>query len=93
MEEHQEGKKESKDYKVELINYKDDVTYSLDEGETNKTISLGDTSTDYKMLVVKYHKNLTINEGVTLTASMADNSTLTYKKRKYLCVLVKLENK
>lgn len=88
-----EGKKESKDYKVELINYKDDVTYSLDEGETNKTISLGDTSTDYKMLVVKYHKNLTINEGVTLTASMADNSTLTYKKGMYLCVLGTLENK
>ena len=81
---------ESKDYAVELINYAEDVHYSLGEGETAKTISLGDTSTDYKMLVVKYHKNLTIDEGVTITATNVSN--LTYKKGMYLCVLGDLVN-
>ena len=52
---------ETKDYKVELINFYDDVTYALGEGETSKTISLGDSTTEYKTLIVKYHKNLTIN--------------------------------
>ena len=76
---------ETKDYAVELINYADDVTYSLADGETSKTVSLGDTSTTYKMLVVKYHKNLTIGAGVTLTATTVSN--LTYKKGMYICVL------
>ena len=79
------GTNETKNYKVELINYYDDVTYALDEGQTSKTISLGDNTTEYKMLVVKYHKNLTIDRGVTLTATMVNN--LTYKKGMYLCVM------
>ena len=85
-----DGIVETKDYAVELINYYDDVTYSLADGETETTVALGDDTTDYKMLVVKYHKNLTINAGVTLTATnVAD---LTYKKGMYLCVMGELEN-
>ncbi|MBO5478752.1 MAG: cadherin-like beta sandwich domain-containing protein [Clostridia bacterium] len=84
------GTKEVKDYAVELINYYDDVTYSLAKGETSKTISLGDTTTEYKMLVVKYHKDLTIDSGVTLTATNVSN--LTYKKGMYLCVIGNLYN-
>jgi len=79
-----------KDYAVELINYREDVVYSLGEGETTKTISLGDTTTEYKMLVVKYHKNLTVEKGITLTASM--NNNLTYKKGMYICVMGDLKN-
>ena len=78
-----DGIVEQKDYKVELINYYDDVTY------TSNT-SLGDASKEYKMLVVKYHKNLTINSGVTITATTVSN--LTYKKGMYLCVMGTLEN-
>ena len=85
-----DGTSETKDYPVELINYTDDVHYTLADGETSTTISLGDTTTDYKMLVVKYHKNLTIDKGVTVTATNVNN--LTYKKGMYLCVLGDLVN-
>lgn len=80
----------SKDYPVELINFYDDVTYSLDGGQTSKTISLGDTTTEHKTLIVKYHKNLTIDEGVKVTATNVSN--LTYKKGMYLCVMGELTN-
>ena len=79
------GKLETKDYLVELINFYDDITYSPDAGQETKTISLGDTGTQYKTLAVKYHKNLTIDKGVTVTASR--NNDYTYKKGMYLCVL------
>ena len=78
-------------YTVELINYYDNVIYT-------ENIELGDDTTEYKTLVVKYHKNLTINEGVTVTARTAktvvDGQTydLTYKKGMYLCVLGDLHN-
>ena len=84
------GTNETKNYKVELINYYDDVTYSLDAGQTSKVVSLGDSTTEYKMLVVKYHKNLTIDSGVTVTATNVSN--LTYKKGMYLCVMGELRN-
>ena len=84
------GTEETKNYKVELINYYDDVTYSLDAGQTSKVVSLGDSTTEYKMLVVKYHKNLTIDSGVTVTATNVSN--LTYKKGMYLCVMGELKN-
>ena len=86
-----DGTVETKDYAVELINYYDDVTYSLADGETETTVALGDDTTDYKMLVVKYHKNLTIDSGVTLTATNVED--LTYKKGMYLCVMGELKNK
>ena len=77
-------------YIVELINIYDDMRYSLDEGQTSKTISLGDNTTEYKTLVVKYHGDLTIDEGVTLTATTVNG--LTYKKGMYLCVLGNIYN-
>jgi len=75
-------------YVVELINHYDDMRYSLDaigDNTKEKTVELGDTSEEYKTLVVKYHKNLIIDEGVTLTAKRVNN--LTYKKGMYICVL------
>lgn len=81
---------ETIDYPVEIINFYDDVHYSLNDGETTKTVSLGDTTTKYKMLVVKYHKNLTIDKNVTVTATNVSN--LTYKKGMYLCVMGELVN-
>lgn len=75
------------EYLVELINYYDDVRYSLGDGEESKLISLGDSTEEYKTLVVKYHGNLTIDKGVTVTANAVNN--LTYKKGMYLCVLRK----
>lgn len=85
-----DGRQETKDYIVEFINFYDDITYSVNEGQTAKTISLGDTTTEHKMLIVKYHKNLTIDKGVTVTATNVNN--LTYKKGMYLCVLGELKN-
>ncbi len=84
------GTNETKNYKVELINYYDDVTYSLTSGQTSRTISLGDSTTEYKMLVVKYHGNLTVDKGVTLTATTVNN--LTYKKGMYICALGNIYN-
>ena len=72
-------------YAVELINYYDDMHYSLEEGQTERVVSLGDNSEDYKTLVVKYHGNLTVDKGVTLTANTSNG--LTYKKGMYICVL------
>lgn len=93
-----ESGSETIDYKIELINNYNDVMYSTDSGNANKTISLGDTSKEYKMLVVKYHKNLTINKGVTVTAATSStmvngtNYNLCYKKGMYLCVMGELVN-
>lgn len=93
-----DGNEETKDYSIELINYYNDVHYTTsdgveetdDNGHTTYAVNLGDNSTDYKMLVVKYHKNLTIDEGVKLTATSVDK--LTYKKGMYVCVLGRITN-
>lgn len=85
-----DGASETKTYLVELINFYDDVTYSLSLGQTTRTISLGDTTTTHKTLAVKYHKNLTINSGVTVTATAVSN--LTYKKGMLLCVMGNITN-
>jgi len=71
------------DYPIELINFYDNVTYTANQ-------SLGDTTTTKKMLVVKYHKNLTINSGVTVTATTVSNYC--YKKGMYVCVMGDLFN-
>ena len=68
-------------YNIELYNYYEDVTYTKDQGE----IQLGNDTPDQTMLVVKYHKNLTIEEGVKLTAK-------TRKKGMYICVLGDIVN-
>ena len=79
-------------YEVELINIYVDTRYSLDTDneENEKIVELGDDSTDHKTLVVKYHGDLTIDEGVTLTAKRVDN--LTYKKGMYICALGNIYN-
>ena len=74
----------------EVINYYDDMHYTLDDGEESKVIELGDNTTDYKTLIVKYHGNLTVDSGVKLTATQVDN--LTYKKGMYICVLGDIVN-
>ena len=73
----------NEEYEVELINYYDDVEYTED-------VELGDDSTEYKTLVVKYHKDLKVGQGVTVSAKTVDN--LTYKKGMYLCVLGNIYN-
>ncbi|MDD3340739.1 MAG: cadherin-like beta sandwich domain-containing protein [Bacilli bacterium] len=77
------GTEKTVTYPIELINYYDDVTYGA-------SINLGDTSTEYKMLVVKYWKNVTINSGVTVSANK--NGNYTYKKGMYLHVSGTLTN-
>ncbi len=72
------------EYTVELINIYDENKVYAENTE------LGDESTEYKTLVVKYHGDLTINEGVTLTAKTVKG--LTYKKGMYLCVLGNIYN-
>ena len=81
---------ETKDYPVEFINYGLNEDKSITDITYAENTSLGDTSTDKKMLIVKYHGNLTINEGVTVTATNVGNYT--YKKGMYICVLGDLIN-
>lgn len=69
-------------YNIELYNYYNDMTYTKSQGE----VLLGNNTADQTMLVVKYHGNLTIEEGVTLTAK-------TRKKGMYICVLGDTINK
>lgn len=64
-------------YSVELVNIYSDTTYSSD-------VALGDSTTNKKVLAVKYHGNLTIDSGVTVTATTVSN--LTYKKGMFLYV-------
>ena len=78
-------------YTVELINYRDNMHYTLDEGESTKTVELGDDTEDKKTLIVKYHKDLIIDEGVTLTAKQKNG--LTYKKGMYICAMGNIYNK
>ena len=73
------GTIETIDYEIELVNYKQDMAYSLSTGETTKNIALGNGTSDKRMLVVKYWGNLTVDSGVTLTAT-------TRKKGMYLHV-------
>ncbi|MCI8519447.1 MAG: hypothetical protein HFJ51_05180 [Clostridia bacterium] len=77
-------------YIVELKNIYGNTRYSLEDGETTRIVSLGDASTEYKTLVVKYHGDLNIDKGVTVTANTVNN--LTYKKGMYLCVLGNIYN-
>lgn len=71
---------QDEEYRIEVINVYGDTIYDQD-------VILGDDTTDYKTLVVKYHGDLTIKPGVTVTAKNINN--LTYKKGMYLCVLRK----
>jgi hypothetical protein len=68
---------------VWLINVYGDTTYS-------SNVTLGDATTDKRMLVVKYSGDLTINSGVTVTVNTV--SALTYKKGLFLYVAGNLIN-
>jgi prepilin-type N-terminal cleavage/methylation domain-containing protein len=59
-------------YDIELLNILNDTVYSTG------TISLGTATADQRMLVVKYHGNLTINSGVTVTATTRKKGMLLY---------------
>ena len=67
-------------YNIELYNHYGDTIYEKDDGEEERIIEFGNDIPDERMLIVKYHGNLTIKEGVTLTAK-------TRKKGMYICVL------
>jgi len=58
-------------YDVEFINVTDDTTYTVNT-------SLGNTTADARMLIVKYHGNLTVNSGVTITAATRKKGMLIY---------------
>jgi hypothetical protein len=59
-------------YSVKITNYADDVTYT-----TSPTINVVE---DGPMVILKYHKNLTIEEGVTLTPSVRTKGMLVLVK-------------
>jgi uncharacterized repeat protein (TIGR02543 family) len=59
-------------YAVKVTNYYEDITYN-----ENPTI---ETTQDGPMVIEKYHKNLTIEEGVTLTPSVRTKGFAIYVK-------------
>lgn len=65
-------------YNIEVYNFYEDVNYDT-------TPTLGNNTADNTMLVLKYHKNLTIGESVILTPQVR-------KKGMLLCVIGELEN-
>lgn len=67
----------NENYVVELINYTNDVVLT-------ENTSFGDSTNEYKTLLVKFHGDLTISSGVTVTANTF--SGYTYKKGMYLYV-------
>ncbi len=68
----------NKSYQVEVYNFYDDVEYTTDP-------ILGNTTNDQSMLILKYHKNLTIGSGVTIKPQVR-------KKGMYICVNGTLTN-
>jgi hypothetical protein len=65
-------------YQVEVYNFYDDVEY------TSSPV-LGNNTSDQSMLILKYHKNLTIASGIILTPQVR-------KKGMYVCVNGTLTN-
>ena len=68
-----EGKNaETIEYPVELYNYNEDANY-IGQNYTvvgNTTyIGMGKASSEKRILILKYNKNLTINEGITITTT------------------------
>ena len=68
-------KVEDEVYDIELINIRENKVYSVSDGAN---ISLGSATADQHTLIVKYHGDLTIEEGVTLTS----------KARKKVCLFM-----
>ncbi len=65
-------------YNIEVYNFNDNVDYM-------QTPTLGDTTSDSTMLVLKYNKNLTIGSGVVISPQVR-------KKGMYVCVKGTLTN-
>ena len=85
-------------YPIELVNYDTDVTYAISNADEDGYVKLGDDKDEYRMLVVKYNKNLTVEQGVTLTANTHTTNIndidyeLTYKKGMLIYVKGTLTN-
>jgi prepilin-type N-terminal cleavage/methylation domain-containing protein len=62
-------------YDAEVINVNGDTTYSVASGSV---VSLGNTTADQRMLIIKYNGNLTIDAGVTLIATTRKKGMLVY---------------
>ncbi|MDQ0177730.1 hypothetical protein [Bacillus chungangensis] len=62
---------EAVNLEVEFYNFYDEVVY-----ESNPT--LGDNTPDSRMLILKYHKNLTIGQGITITSRERKRGMLIY---------------
>ncbi|QHW35643.1 discoidin domain-containing protein (plasmid) [Paenibacillus rhizovicinus] len=62
---------ETVDINVEMINFTGDVEYTASP-------VLGNTTTDQRMLIVKYHKNLTVGTGVTITPQVRKRGMLIF---------------
>ncbi len=62
-------------YKIQLVNVYDNITY-----EENPI--LGSDNLDGAMLVIKYHQDVTINSGITLTPYNRKRGMLVYAKGK-----------
>lgn len=65
-------------YSLEVYNFNDDIEYT-------STPVLGDNTPDSTMLVLKYHKNLTVGTGVVVSPQVR-------KKGMYICVKGTLSN-
>lgn len=62
-------------YEIELVNINGNTTYNL---ATSTIVSLGNSTADQRMLIVKYNGDLTIETGVTVTASARKKGMLLY---------------
>ena len=63
------GEGEIIEYPIELVNYRSNTRYSLSSGQSTRTVNLGNSTADQRMLIVKYWGDLTVDAGVTLTAT------------------------
>lgn len=58
--------------KFQIINYNDNVVLS------NTNTTFGNTTADSQMLILKFHKNLTINSGITLIPQVRKKGMIIY---------------
>ncbi len=76
-EENEEGVIETLEYPVELYNYNEDANY-IGQNYTlvgnTAYIGMGKANSEKRMLILKYNKNLTISEGITITPTGTNES-------------------
>ena len=72
-----ETKTETLEYPVELYNYNEDANY-IGQNYTlvgnTAYIGMGKANSEKRMLILKYNKNLTISEGITITPTGTNES-------------------